>query len=60
MQDSTKELLFNIFSDYEEYDEIDDCLQSYLVGGTITNSEYDYIIDNFDLLLNEWEETYND
>lgn len=54
MKEETKKLLFNIFDDYEEYNDIIDSVRSYHSNREITDEEYDYILENYDNLLNEW------
>lgn len=51
-----KELLFDLFDNYEEYEGIRDSLRSLASDNEITEQEYDIILDNYDKWLAEYEE----
>lgn len=51
-----KELLFDLFDNYKEYEDIRDSLRSLASDNEITEQEYDIILDNYDKWLEEYEE----
>ena len=51
-----KELLFDLFDNYKEYEDIRDSLRSLASDNEITEQEYDIILDNYDKWLAEYEE----
>lgn len=54
MEDYKKDLLFDLFESYEDYENIISALRSLNTENEITDDEYDYIISNYDELLDEW------
>ena len=51
-----KELLFDLFDNYKEYEDIRDSLRSLASDNEITEQEYYIILDNYDKWLAEYEE----
>lgn len=50
-----KEIMFNLFDEYEEYDDIKNALRNMNSFGEVSNQEYDMALDNWDNWLAEWE-----
>ena len=50
-----KSILYNMFDDYEEVDDIISNLRSLESDNEITSDEYDEIMDNYDSWLTEYE-----
>lgn len=50
-----KEIIFDLFDEYEEYEDIKDALRSLHSSRVITDDEYNYIIANYEDLLEDWE-----
>lgn len=50
-----KEIMFNLFDEYEEYDDIKNALRNMNSFGEVSNQEYDMALDNWDNWLVEWE-----
>lgn len=49
-----KKILFDLFEQYEEYEDIIDSLRSMLTEKEITDNDFDYTMDNYDDILEEW------
>ena len=60
MEDYKKDLLFDLFESYEDYENIISALRSLNTENEITDDEYDYIISNYDELLDEWLKKQDD
>lgn len=56
LEDKVKEVMFKLFSEYEEYDDIKDALRSLNSDGEVTDEQYDEYLDRWDTILAEWEE----
>ena len=52
--DKLKNMLFNLFYEYELYEDIISALRSYNSDGEITSEEYDIIQTNYDKWLEEY------
>lgn len=50
-----KEIMFNLFDEYEDCDDIIDALRSLETEQKITEEEYDYAMKYWDEILQEWE-----
>ena len=50
-----KEIMYPLFDEYEDCDEITEALRSLLSEGEITEEEYDQCQAHWDAILNEWE-----
>lgn len=48
-------IMFPLFDEYEECDEIEDALNSLLSEEEITEEEYDYCLEHWDEILLDWE-----
>lgn len=51
-----KEILFNLFSEYNDYEDIISSLRSLNSENIISNEEYNIILENYDKWLKEWKE----
>lgn len=60
MENKTKKLMFDLFSEYNDYYEIIDALRSLESEREISEAEYDYILINWDRFLNEYEQLEGD
>lgn len=49
-----KNILEDLFNEYEFYEDIINALRSLNTENEITNEEYDYILTNYESWLNEW------
>lgn len=49
------QIMFDLFDNYENCDEIMDDLRSLNSEGVITDEEYDYCLANWDEILLDWE-----
>lgn len=50
-----KDEMFNLFDSYENCEDIIDDLRSQESNGTITERQYDYAMENWESILNEWK-----
>ena len=50
-----KEIVFDLLDTYEEYEDIIEGIRSLASDNEITDSDYDFILDNYDI----WCEEYN-
>lgn len=50
-----KNIMFDLFDEYEECDDIEEALRNMNSFGEISDSEYDTALDNWDNWLAEWE-----
>lgn len=50
-------VMFDLFNEYEECDDIKYALRSMNSDGDVTNEEYDYAIEHWDVILKLWEAT---
>lgn len=55
-KDHIKEIMFKLFDEFEEYDDIKYALRDMNSDGEVTDKEYDYAVEHWDELLKEWEE----
>ncbi len=53
--ENTKEILFDLLEQYEDYEDIINSLRSLNSEKFISNEDYDYIIVNYEALLKEFE-----
>ena len=53
--DYLKELLFDEFEKFEDYEFIIDDIRDLHSGRVITDEEYDFILQNYNDILREWE-----
>lgn len=60
MENKTKKLMFNLFNEYDDCDEITNALRSLESEKEISEAEYDYILINWDRFLNEYEQMEGD
>lgn len=52
-----KEILFDLFSQYDEAEQIINALRDYQSADVITSQQYDEIMENYEELLKEWKAT---
>lgn len=50
-----KEMLFDLFEQYEDYESIKECVRSYHSSYFITDEDYNTILENYDNWLREYE-----
>ena len=50
-----KEILFNLFSEYNDYEDIISGLRSLNSENIVSNEEYNIILKNYDKWLKEWK-----
>lgn len=50
-----RKIMYPLFDEYEDCDDITEALRSLLSEGEITEEEYDQCQENWDTILNEWE-----
>lgn len=55
-KDHIKGIMFKLFDEFEECDDIKYALRDMNSDGVVTNEEYDYATEHWDELLKEWEE----
>ena len=56
-EEETKEILFDLFSQYDEAEQIINALRDYQSADVITSQQYDEIMENYEELLKEWKAT---
>lgn len=49
-----KEIVFDLLDTYEEYEDIIEDIRSLVSSGELNDNDYDYILDNYDRLLEEY------
>ena len=50
-----KEIVFDLLDTYEEYKDIIKSVRSLVRSGELNHNDYDYILDNYDRLLEEYD-----
>lgn len=55
-KDHIKEIMFKLFDEFEECDDIKYALRDMNSDGVVTDEEYDYAVEHWEELLKEWEE----
>lgn len=53
-----KEIVFDLLDIYEEYDDIINAIRSLVSNGELSDNEYDYILENYDKFLEEYNVRY--
>lgn len=56
--ENLKRLLYNLFNNYDEYEDIRDCLRSLESNNKITKQEYNIILDNYDKWLTDYQKKW--
>lgn len=59
MKKDLKEMLFDLFEQYEDYESIKECVRSYHSSCFITDEDYNTILENYDTWLREYESQDN-
>lgn len=54
-KNNLKEILFDEFNTWEDYENIIEDLRSLNSCGELSNEEYDIILENYENWLKEWE-----
>ena len=49
-----KQIMFNLFDEYEEYDDIIDALRDMNCYDQVSDEEYDYCLEHWDEMLEQW------
>ena len=49
-----KEIVFDLLDTYEDYEDIIENIRSLVSCGELNDNDYDYILDNYDRLLEEY------
>ena len=49
-----KKIVFDLLDTYEEYEDIIKSVRSLVSSGELNHNDYDYILDNYDRLLEEY------
>lgn len=50
-----KDEMFNLLDSYENYEDVINDLREQESSGTITERQYDYAMENWESILNEWK-----
>lgn len=48
-------IMFELFDEGEDYDDIHDMLSDLNCNGEVTDEEYDYLLEHWDEILSDWE-----
>lgn len=54
-KENIKDEMFNLFDSYENYEDIINDLREQESNGNITERQYDYAMENWGNILNEWK-----
>lgn len=49
-----KDIVFDLFDTYEEYEDIINDIRSLVSSGELNDNDYDYILENYDRFLEEY------